>query len=263
MKQIAIASEDDRGLEAVVSAHFGRCPFYTMVEVDGTRVVKHRVEANPHIGQHRPGQMPRFIHSLGADVILAGGMGPMAVDLFHGFGMDVATGVSGTVGEAVDAYTGGRLQGIVPCNHDHPESCGGHDQAQTHEEAHPPKRSVGVSPRSLPSRVVVPAQDNSGLSAVMDPRFGRAPWFIVVDVESGQVMETLSNSNADAAHGAGTGAAALMAQSGVQAVIAGRFGTKAQQALQALGVEMWSAPEGLTVGQIVERLRAGQLSRSE
>ena len=40
--------------------------------------------------------------------------------------MDVATGAVGQVGKVVEAYLQGRLGGIVPCAHDHPESCGGH-----------------------------------------------------------------------------------------------------------------------------------------
>ena len=259
MKLIAIASENDQGLQGIVSAHFGRCPFYTLVEVEGEKVGNHRVQANPHFGQHQPGQMPRFIKSLGADIILAGGMGPRAVDMFHAFGIGVATGVAGTVGEAVNAYMEGRLRGIVPCQHDHPQSCGGHAAGQTCEEIHPPESDTGPGRATLPRRVVVTAAADAGLSASMDPRFGRAPFFVVVDTESGQVSATLPNTAASAAHGAGTGAAQMMAQNQVNAVVAGRFGPKAQQALQALGIELWTCPDGLTVAQAVDRLRAGEL----
>ena len=261
MKCIAIASEDDRGLDAQVSAHFGRCPAYALVELDGEDVVAHRFVKNPHVGQHQPGQMPRFIRSLGADVILAGGMGPMAVNLFHGFGMDVATGVSGTIRDAVEAYTAGKLKGIVPCNHDHPESCGGHDEEPTRKAEHPVGGSGETRAKNSPARVAVPAMDQSGLASVMDPRFGRASWFVVVDMATGQVVDALINSGAAAAHGAGISAATLMARSGVDAVIAGHFGPKAHQALQAQGIGMWTGDGDLTVGQAVERLRAGELSR--
>ena len=72
--------------------------------------------------------MPSFIHELGAKVIIAGGMGARAIDMFHSFGIDVATGVVGTVGEALGAYLRGETRGVVPCAHDHPESCGGDGQ---------------------------------------------------------------------------------------------------------------------------------------
>ena len=257
MKWIAIASENNNGLDGQVSAHFGRCPFYVVVEVDGEHIVSHRMAPNPHNGQHAPGQMPRFIRSLGVNAILAGGMGPMAVNMFNGFGIDVATGASGPIREAVQAYLSGQLQGIVPCSHDHPESCGGHEQGSASEESSAPR----PAPDTSLARVAVPATRDAGLASIMDPRFGRAAWFIIVDMASGQVADVLNNASATAAHGAGTGAAALMAQSGVDAVIAGRFGPKAHQALQALGIKLWTSSGELTVGQAVERLRAGELSR--
>ena len=125
---IAIAAENDRGLDGEVSAHFGRCPFYVLAEANGDTVTGSRIVSNPHFGQHQPGVMPRFVHELGANVIIAGGMGPRAIDMFHGFGIDVATGVVGKVGEVLGAYLRGQHRGVVPCAHDHPESCGGGGQ---------------------------------------------------------------------------------------------------------------------------------------
>ena len=125
---IAIAAEDVRGFEGQVSDHFGRCPYYVLAEVDGTMATVSRVVPNPYSGAHQPGVMPKFIHDLGANVIIAGGMGPQAIDMFHGFGMDVATGAVGTVEEAIGAYLRGEHRGVSPCAHDHPDSCGGHGQ---------------------------------------------------------------------------------------------------------------------------------------
>lgn len=125
-RNIAIAAEDDRGMDGEVSQHFGRCPYYVMVEVDGEAVTGSRVEANPHYNNHQPGQMPLFIKQLGADVIIAGGMGPRAVNMFLEMDIEVATGATGVVGKVLEAYLRGEISGIVPCSHDHPESCGGH-----------------------------------------------------------------------------------------------------------------------------------------
>jgi predicted Fe-Mo cluster-binding NifX family protein len=75
--------------------------------------------------------MPGFIHGLGADVILAGGMGPRAVDMFHAYGIEVATGAVGNVRKVLEAYLRGEVRGIVPCAHDHEDSCGGHGQGAT------------------------------------------------------------------------------------------------------------------------------------
>ena len=87
--RIAVAAEDDRGLEGEVGAHFGRCPYYVLVEANGDTVAGSRIVSNPYFELHRPGVMPRFIRDLGANVIIAGGMGPRAIEMFHSFGIDV------------------------------------------------------------------------------------------------------------------------------------------------------------------------------
>ena len=53
-------------------------------------------------------------------------MGPRAIQMFNGFGIEVATGAVGQVGKVLDAFLSGELRGIVPCEHNHPESCGHH-----------------------------------------------------------------------------------------------------------------------------------------
>ena len=90
--KIAIASLDDKGLDGEVSGHFGRCPYYTLVRVRQGLPLEAEVVPNPHFQRHAPGVMPRFIRGLGANVVLAGGMGPRAVQLFREYDIDVATG---------------------------------------------------------------------------------------------------------------------------------------------------------------------------
>ena len=96
-----------------------------LAEIDDGKVVGSRVEKTANFG-NQPGQMPVHIRVLGANVILAGGMGPRAVDMFQRFGIEVATGAVGNVGRVLEAYLRGELKGTVPCEHDHPDSCGGH-----------------------------------------------------------------------------------------------------------------------------------------
>jgi ATP-binding protein involved in chromosome partitioning len=260
-KWIAVACEDDRGMEGSVSAHFGRCPHYTMVEVKGSKVVGHRIEANPTV-EHRPGAMPKFIRDLGADVILAGGMGPKAVDIFRRYGIDVATGFSGKVDAAVQAYLGGNLTGIVPCNHDHPQSCGEHKPDEPCTDGAKVSQGV-VYLKEEPMRVAIPTVSDAGLEAKMDPRFGRAPFYAILELKSGELLQVIPNKAADAAHGAGTGAAQMMREQNVQTVVAGRFGPKASQALRAMEIGLCTAPEGLTVKQALEALKSGNVTATD
>jgi predicted Fe-Mo cluster-binding NifX family protein len=123
---IAVAAEDGRGLAGQVSAHFGRCPYYVLVEANGGSVAGSRIVSNPYFELHRPGVMPRFIRDLGANVIIAGGMGPRAIEMFHSFGIDVATGATGAVEDVLGAFLRGEHRGVAPCAHDHPSSCHEH-----------------------------------------------------------------------------------------------------------------------------------------
>ena len=124
-RTIVIAAEDEQGLDGSVSMHFGRCPAYVVAAVEADRITESKVVRNPHFNNHQPGQMPVFIRDLGADVIIAGGMGPRAIDMFNNFGIEVATGAVGNVRRVIEAYLRGEIKGIVPCEHDHEEDCGG------------------------------------------------------------------------------------------------------------------------------------------
>ncbi len=116
----------------------------------------------------------------------------------------------------------------------------------------------------MSGKVVITIQGRGeGLDAPLDERFGRAERFLVVDGDSGEVLETIANPAVTASHGAGTGAATLVQQVGATAVISGRFGPKAFDALHALGVQAWTTSGGITAGQALARYRDGELERME
>ncbi len=117
--RIAMACEDDLGLKGHLSPHFGRCPFYTLVEVEDGEVRRVEVVKNPHYMAHAPGVVPEFIRSLGADVIIAGGMGRRAIDMFARFGIEaVTTGASAPLEEVLVGYLEGRIRGAESCRDD-------------------------------------------------------------------------------------------------------------------------------------------------
>ena len=115
MTRIAVSAEDARGLDSVVSPHFGRCPYFVLVDVDGRDVKAVSAVENPFYGNHQPGQVPAFIHSQNANVMLAGGMGARAIQFFQQLGVEAATGAAGTVQMALERYLGGELVGAEAC----------------------------------------------------------------------------------------------------------------------------------------------------
>ena len=113
--RIAVSADDNRGLDSVVGPHFGRCPYYVFVDVDGCNVENVQVIDSPFFGQHQPGQVPGFIQQHGADVMLTGGMGHRAIGFFQQMGIEPVTGAFGSVRRALEQYLGGELQGAAPC----------------------------------------------------------------------------------------------------------------------------------------------------
>jgi predicted Fe-Mo cluster-binding NifX family protein len=113
--RIAISAESKDGLDSPVSHHFGRCPFFVLVDVEGLEIKAVTSVENPFYAAHSPGQVPGFIKSQRANVMLAGGMGRRAVSFFQQYGIETATGASSTVRQAVQGYLGGELRGSEPC----------------------------------------------------------------------------------------------------------------------------------------------------
>ena len=113
--RIAISAEDNLGLESQVSHHFGRCPFFVVVEIDVKEVTAVEVIQNPFYAGHQPGMVPQFIHEQGANVMISGGMGRKAIGFFQEFGIQPTTGASGTVRETLDRYLDGGMSIAEPC----------------------------------------------------------------------------------------------------------------------------------------------------
>jgi predicted Fe-Mo cluster-binding NifX family protein len=113
--RIAISAEENKGLESRVSHHFGRCPYFVIVDVEDKKVGKVDVIENPYFAQHEPGMVPGFINEQGAQVMLSGGMGRRAIAFFQQFGISPETGAHGTVQSTLDSYFRGELQEAAPC----------------------------------------------------------------------------------------------------------------------------------------------------
>jgi len=113
--RIAISVETNNELESVVSHHFGRCPFFAIVDLEGRDFKSVQVIDNPFYNGHQPGQVPGFISEQKANVMLSGGMGGRAIQFFEQFGIEAATGATGTVRQSLEQYLGGELTGAAPC----------------------------------------------------------------------------------------------------------------------------------------------------
>lgn len=113
--RIAVSVDSDDGLDSAVAQHFGRCPFFALLDVQDAEVQAVEVVPNPFYGAHQPGQVPGFIQGQSVDLMIARGMGGRAIQFFQQLGVEVQCGASGTVRDALDSYAAGTLQGAAPC----------------------------------------------------------------------------------------------------------------------------------------------------
>jgi len=100
------------------------------------------------------------------------------------------------------------------------------------------------------------------LQADVDPRFGRARGFLVVDTETGSFEHLDNQQNLNAAQGAGIQSAQNVVNSGAELVITGHCGPKAFRVLSAAGVKVVLEAEG-AVGQAIEKVKNGDLKPAE
>lgn len=96
------------------------------------------------------------------------------------------------------------------------------------------------------------------LNDEVDPRFGRAKMFLVVDTDAHELEIADNEQNVEAAQGAGIQAARLVAERGADVVITGHCGPKAFRTLSAAGIKVVVGAEG-TVAEALEKFKAGDL----
>ena len=99
----------------------------------------------------------------------------------------------------------------------------------------------------------------TGINALFDPRFGRCPFFVVIETES-MTEESVPNPGAESSGGAGIQAAQLVTKLGVAALITGNIGPNALQTLNAAGIDVYHYVEG-SVKEASEQFKRNELQK--
>jgi len=109
------------------------------------------------------------------------------------------------------------------------------------------------------SKIAV-TSDGPSLDDRVDPRFGRAGGFVLVDPETME-SEYLDNGSSQVmSHGAGIQAAENVAAAGATVVLSGYVGPKAFAALNAAGIKVGQDCENMTVREAVQKYKAGEVA---
>jgi len=113
----------------LLSQHFGRCRTYTFFDVDvdaeKREISAERTEIPP---AHEPGVLPAWIAEVGGSIVITGGMGPRAIQLFEQRGIQVVLGApSVSPRQAAESFLAGDLQsGDSSCSHSDSDHSGEH-----------------------------------------------------------------------------------------------------------------------------------------
>ena len=104
------------------------------------------------------------------------------------------------------------------------------------------------------------SSSGNNMEALVDPRFGRCPYFVLVDSESMQ-FEAVPNLAATSGSGAGIQAAQTISGKQVQVLITGNVGPNAFRALSAAGITVITGASG-KVREVIEKYKKGLLSET-
>jgi predicted Fe-Mo cluster-binding NifX family protein len=112
--RIVIPVLEESGLNARLSEHFGRAPYFAVIELDENgRVLNQRTV--PNVGEHLGGSGRRadFILQLKPNAIITYGMGPRGLNIYQSVRVAVLRANANTVGEVIAAYNKDELEELT------------------------------------------------------------------------------------------------------------------------------------------------------
>lgn len=131
------------------------------------------------------------------------------------------------------------------------------NQTDGPQENRPASKPKG---REVPMKKIAVSSAGPTLDSSVDPRFGRAAGFVVIDPDTMEFEYVDNGSSQAMSQGAGIQTAELMTQHGVGIVLTGYVGPKAFHALSAVGIQIGQNLEDLTVREALERYKSGAVS---
>ncbi|KPJ55174.1 hypothetical protein AMJ47_01515 [Parcubacteria bacterium DG_72] len=110
-------------------------------------------------------------------------------------------------------------------------------------------------------RICITATGNN-LDAALDPRFGRAMYFLIVD-NKGKLIKAIKNTGVQAMRGAGITAAQIVAKEKVNVVITGNIGPNASMVLGSSGIKIFLGNPAMSVREVLQEYQKGKLQEAK
>jgi predicted Fe-Mo cluster-binding NifX family protein len=246
-----------------------------LVEAEFGRIIREKDEKLPADSGPEKG---RRLIELGVDMLVCGAISRLMLSQIAAYDIRVISFVAGDIGEVMrawlsgdfikEAFTmpgcrrgGGRLSKMEPLEKKEPRvhrhrGCmnprGGQGAGRAESTAY------GQKKERIMGKVAVSCEE-PGLDSQIDPRFGRAAGFCIVDPDTLEFKYVDNGSSQAMAQGAGIQAADTVCRTGANVVLTGSVGPKAFRALSAAGIRVGQNLENMTVRQAIAKFKAGQV----
>lgn len=244
-----------------------------LVEAESGRIVRERDEKLPANSGSETG---RCLIGLGVDTLVCGAISRLMLSQIAAYDIRVVSFVAGDLCEIIQAWLSGDFRKeaftMPGCRGDR---LSGMDSLG--KKAHRSNRHGGcMNPRGGQSvsraastafelkkehimvKIAVSCEE-PGLDSQVDPRFGRAAGFCIVDPDTLESKFVDNGSSQAMAQGAGIQAAETVCRSGANVVLTGSVGPKAFRALSTAGIQVGQNLENMTVRQAIAKFKAGEV----
>lgn len=113
-------------------------------------------------------------------------------------------------------------------------------------------------------KVAVSATEDN-LDAMIDFRFGRCAYFLIVEVEGNEIKghEAIKNPGVNAMGGAGIQAAQIIANKGAEVLITGNIGPNAYAVLSQTGIKILTGVGGISVKEAIQKYLKGEVKETK
>lgn len=246
-----------------------------LIEAESGNVLTERDEKLPMESGTEKG---RRLTELGVEMLVCGAISRFMLSQITAFDIRVVPFLAGDLREIIGAWLTGDFRKeafIMPgcCRRNARSSimermenkssqvkrhCDGPNSPGGHRTRRGGRNDVVPAKERVMGKIAVSCEE-PGLDSQVDPRFGRAAGFCVVDPDTLEFTFVDNGSSQALSQGAGIQAAETVFRSGAGVVLTGYVGPKAFQALSAAGIQMGQNLENMTVREAIAKFKAGQV----
>lgn len=105
--RVALPTMGEKGLEEEIGAHFGRCPTFTICDLENDEI---EIISNNSKHAGGKGNPPELLAEKDIDAMICKNLGKKAVSLFEDLGIEVYDDAEGTVGDAIESWKNDNLK---------------------------------------------------------------------------------------------------------------------------------------------------------